>query len=201
MTVTVYASLEALKARLGLSATDSRDDEALEGIIEAVSRAIDLETGTRFYAAEETRWFTAPCGNELLVDDLLSVSANGLKTDLAQDGTYGTTWATADFLLAPYNAALEGRPYWKIELGSYGAYTFPIGVRRGVQVTGRWGFSETVPKIVETVCLRESLYRFQASRTPYGMTTGDGSVAIPPTMRLSQNSRFELAPFKRVVMA
>lgn len=197
----LYCSLEQLKARLGLSASDRRDDERLEGIIEAVSRAIDDECETQFYAVTQTRYFTAGCGHELLVDDLLSITT--LKTDLDGDGVWENTWAPADFVLAPHNNPLLSvpRPYWKVERARFGSYSFPSGVSRGVQIVGSWGFSATVPKGVETVCLREALYQAQADTTPYGMTAGDGSIAAPPSVSLSNRSKDRLGQFKRVGVA
>lgn len=194
-----YCTIEQLKARLGLQVADTRDDEALEQIIEAVSRMIDAECGTRFYvaAAPETRYFSTGNFDEVLVDDLLSVA--GLVTDTG-DGTYSTTWLTTDYVLAPYNAAAEGRPYWRIERSVGGEQTFSP-TARGVRVTGDWGYSTTVPAIVEAVCLREALYQFQANTTPYGMTAGDGAASAPPSIALSRQSRLMLGAFRRMVLA
>jgi hypothetical protein len=58
-----YVTLPELKARL-YSANpnmqqDPLDDAGLERVIEAVSRWIDADRGRRFYAATETRYYTA----------------------------------------------------------------------------------------------------------------------------------------------
>lgn len=200
-----YCGLDQLRARLGLQANDGRDDEALEGLIEACSRAIDAECfsgDSQFYPVTATRYFTATCGGELVVDDLLSVSS--LKTDLDGSGTFGTTWAVGDFALAPYNnqSLAQPRPYWRIERLLLGANWFPIR-GRGVQITGTWGWCTDAnrPKQVEIVCLREAHFAFSANTTPYGMTTGDGSAAVAPAISLSNYSKQMLAPFKRVTVA
>jgi hypothetical protein len=193
----VYCTLEQLKARLGLH--DTRKDEELEQIIEATSRMIDAECGTRFYVAAEpeTRYFTTSHFHDVLVDDVISVAE--VVTD-SGDGTWSTTWLVTDYVLAPYNAAAEGRPYWKIERALGGEQMFSTWTR-GVRVTGAWGYSTTVPAIVEAVCLREALYQSQANTTPYGMTAGDGAVAAPPSIAMSRQSRLMLAPFRRMVLA
>ena len=191
----VYATIDQLKARLGVA--DTRDDELLEDTIESVSRMIDAECGTRFYVAEETRFFTAGGFDAVLVDDLLDVSE--LATD-SGDGMFSTVWTAADYVLAPYNAQAEGRPYWKIERALGGQQTF-TKFSRGVRVWGSWGYSSSVPKIVEAVCLREALFQFQANTTPYGMTAGDGAVSAPPSIAISQQSRLQLAAFRRAVVA
>lgn len=203
---TTYCSLETLKARLGLSSNDTRDDESLEGIIEAVSRAIDAECfggESQFYAVDGTRYFTATCSGELQIDDLVAITS--LQTDLVGSGVFSTIWAPTDYRLAPYNAQAMPvpRPYWRIEAAPLGTNRFPTGVRRGVQIAGSWGdcLAANRPKQVETVCQRESLYAFQANTTPYGMTAGDGAVAAPPAISLSTYSRLLLAPFRRVTVA
>jgi hypothetical protein len=199
-----YCSLEQLKARIGLQSTDERDDEALEGIIEAVSRMIDAECfggDSHFYASTETRYYTATRFDRIDVDDLLTVTT--LKTDHDGDGSFEVSWATSDFVLAPYNAPTLSlpRPYWTIEVAALGKTRFPVGIRRAVQVVGTWGYGNAVPKEVETVCLRESLFHFAATRTPYGATTGDGSTAVAPAISLSNHSRLMLVPFRRVSVA
>lgn len=198
----VYCSLSQLKEQLGVA--DTRNDETLNGIIEAVSRLIDAECRTRFDAVTETLHYTASCGYEVLVDDILLV--NTLQTDADGDGTYETTWEPADFVLAPYNAQTgsQPRPYWRIEAAPNGRYRFPAGVRRGVQATVLRGFCElaALPVGVEAVCLRESLFQAQANVTPYGMTAGDGGGVVAPTsVSLSNYSKLMLAQFKRMVIA
>lgn len=201
-----YCSLDALKSRLGLDDADKREDEELEGIIEAVSRVIDAECfggESQFYPLTATRYFTATSAGQLDVDDLLQLTA--LSTDLSGGGTYDLVWDTDDWLLSPYNAQSMSipRPYRRIEAALLGPNRFPTTVPRGVRVAGIWGWCTDAnrPKQVETVCLRESIYHSAATRTPYGMTTGDGSTATASTINLSNYSKMMLAPFRRVTVA
>jgi hypothetical protein len=196
-----YCTLDQLKLQLGIPADDVRTDDTLNGIIEAVSRLIDAECHTQFYASTDTLFYTPMSWRELLIDDVLSVSS--LATDTGY-GTYNLIWAPTDFVLAPYNAptSSQARPYWRIETAYGGRYTFPIGVRRGVMLTARRGFCELadLPGGINAVCLRESLFQAQANVTPYGMTAGDaGGAAGPTTVSLSNYSKLMLAQFKRVV--
>jgi hypothetical protein len=201
----VYASVAQVKAELGVPSTDERTDERLEGIIEAVSRLIDAFCATQFYAAPETLYYTPRYFHELLVDDILSVSS--LTTDASGDGTYEQTWAPTDYVLAPYNAqtSSQPRPYWRIEPAYTGQFAFPIGVPRGVKLTALRGFCDltALPKGIEAVCVRESLFQMQANVTPYGMTAGDGGggVAAATTVSLSNYSMSLLAQFRRVKIA
>ena len=128
------------------------DDTLLEELVEAASRRIDGHTGRRFYAASETRYYTAESRDTLFVEDLLSVTT--LKTDDDGDRTYENTWATTDYDLMPFNAALESpaRPYTWIEVAPQGDYTFPL-TRKGVQIAGSFGFAANAPAPVREACL------------------------------------------------
>lgn len=169
-----YCTLAQIKARLGIGVADTADDALLEAAVEAVSRAIDGWANRQFYASTQTRYYTARRCDRVLVDDLLAITA--LVTDDSGDGTYGTTWAVTDYLLGPPNNQLEPipQPYWWIELGLAGNYSFPSG-RRGVRVAGSWGFSSTTPKAVEEACLFQSALNFRSMQAPMG-TSGAGDV-------------------------
>lgn len=198
----LYCALDQVKSRVSLGQTDSRFDEILEGIVEAVCRAIDAECGTHFYAVSQTRYFPVTNSSYVIVDDLLSIDASGLKTGLNTDGLYDFTWTATDYVLAPYNAPLfsQPRPYWIVERAVGGDYSFTLGAR-GVQITGSWGFCTTQnrPKQVELVALRESVYHFHAIKSPYGMTgpSGEGTAPIPP-IGLSTSSKGFLVDFRRL---
>lgn len=174
-----YTSLAKLKARLGIS--DEQDDAVLEAIVEAVSRAIDDHCGRQFFAATQTRYYTARRCDRLLIDDLLSVTT--LKTDEDGDGTYEITWTASDYHLAPYNAQLESvpQPYWEIEVSDLGDYSFPVGVRRGVQILGSWGFSAATPDVVENACLFQAALELRSTDAPMGITGADDALATART--------------------
>lgn len=139
--------------------SDVIDDEKLESMVEAICRAIDEHLGRRFYldAADATRIFTAERGDVLRAGDLVSVTT--VTTDEDGDRTYERTWAAADWELDPPNAALDGKPYRKICVTPLGSYAFPTG-RRGVKVTGKWGWPSTPKPIVEACLLMaEKLFK------------------------------------------
>ena len=98
-----YATRDDVKAQAGIS--DTTDDAVLDRIIEAVSREIDGYCGRWFYPIVQTRYYRGLAASRVLVDDLLSVTT--LKADDDGDRTYGTTWATTDYDLLPFNAANE----------------------------------------------------------------------------------------------
>jgi hypothetical protein len=130
--------------------SDQADDAQLESVIEAISRWLDDYTGRRFYAASETRYYTAEWTDLLMIDDLLSVTS--LLTDDDGDRVYETTWQTTDYDLEPFNATLDGRPYTEITIAPNGNYSFPT-TAKGVKLTGSFGYATTAPKPVKEACL------------------------------------------------
>lgn len=202
-----YATLSSIRARLGITGvSDTADDAVLEAVVESVSRAIDDFCGRRFYAATQTRYYSAKSGRRLLVDDLLSVSS--LKTDDDGDGTHETTWAASDYHLAPYNAQLDSpaQPYWRIEVSEGGDYWFPVGVRRGVEIVGSWGFSASTPDVVEQACLFQAAHEFRSQQMPLGVS-GTGSLRISDEFAndvrltgLHPVTRRLLEPYRRAVV-
>lgn len=195
-----YTTTALLKARLGI--TDTADDTILAAIITAVSRLIDDYAGRRFYAATETRYYTAAHYDRLLVDDLLSVTS--LQTDPDGDGVYDYTWtANTDYALGPYNATLEAQPqpYWWLEVRPYGSYRFPAGVPRGVKLAGSFGFSSTTPVVIGEACLLACEQTYRQKDNPYG-TIGGGEFSVETRMMtgagLHPFVRRMLDPYRRV---
>jgi hypothetical protein len=131
--------------------TDLDDDTRIERVVEAASRAIDAFTRRRFYAATETRYFSAAQVDTLFVSDLLTVTT--LKTDTDGDRVFETTWATTDYDLLPLNAALDGEPYIRLETAPNGSKTFPRRTK-GVEIAGSWGYASAAPALVREACIR-----------------------------------------------
>ncbi len=131
---------------------DEEDDSILENAVEAASRWIDHWTGRRFYAASETRYYTAEYADTLFVDDLLSVTT--LKTDDDGDRTYENTWATADYDLMPFNATLESQPepFTWLEITPEGDFSFAT-IAKGVEIVGSFGYASTTPPAIVKACL------------------------------------------------
>lgn len=131
----------------------------MELAIEAASRWIDEMTGARFYAASETRTYTAEWHDLLYVDDVTAVTS--LRTDDDGDGVYETTWAAMDYILEPQGAGQRGRPYRQIRIHPEGRYAFPRSWPGGVEVAGSFGYGATAPAPVRMACLllAHRLYR------------------------------------------
>lgn len=122
----------------GLDDTDLDDDAAIEDLIEAVSREIDVQSGRSFYGRTETRYYSVPSGRELRVDtDLLSVTT-------LTNGS-GTVIAAGDYYLLPRNTspkyAIVLKPtasvYWEFDSSGNSEYV--------ISVLGSWGYYAEAP--------------------------------------------------------
>lgn len=161
-----YTTVSALKARLLNGNYDAQfdptDNDAFENVIEAVSRAIDRIKNRQFFAVTATRYFTAENSQRVKIDDLLSLTT--LKTDFDGDGTYETTWTTADYRLFPYNQT----PYMEINTRPNSGYVFPLD-DGAVQVVGSFGYSSTTPDIISEACLLASMRLWSRKDLIYGV--------------------------------
>lgn len=178
MTITNgYCTLTELKNRLDISSTDATRDAYMHQMIEAASRWIDNVTGRTFYALTATRYFTATDEYSVRVNGLLSVTT--LKTDEDGDRTYETTWQTTDYDLMPYNDT----PYLWVEVSPNSSYLFPL-TRRGVQIAGSWGWTQTA--LTSSATLAEDL---DATETGVDVSAGT-AFEIGMTIRIDSEVMF-----------
>ena len=149
-----YADLDEFKAWIRAEGLDAPDDIVIENLINATSRGIDRELWRRFYAATETRYYTAARRDVLQVDDLLDITVveGWIKTDSDGDRTYENTFATTDYDLMPFNASLDGEPYTSIEITPNGSYSFPT-ISKGIEIKGSFGYSATTPAGIHEACV------------------------------------------------
>ena len=155
--VDAYVSLDTLKSSGALNITGTGDDSRLLALIESMSRLIDRYCNRQFYVLSATRTFDGEGTSNLLVPDLISVDASGLKSDEDKDRTFELTWATTDYLLLPSNADPttssnpQSRPYTRIEVDVDAGTrsVFPLG-QRTVQIAGKWGWWQHLKRATET---------------------------------------------------
>ena len=197
----LYASVDALKSRLSIPLTSTSDDYELHAACFAASRWVEQECGRTFWrtTSAEVRTFE-PDGLYCLslpdFCDLVSVAA--LKTDADGDGTYETTWTTADYQLQPVNpaAAPETKPYTSVK--AIGSLTFPrvyANTRRDrAQITGVFGWP-AVPHSIRQAALIVAADTFKLKDAPFGVA-GFGEFG---QIRVQTNraAAMFLAPYKR----
>lgn len=135
-----YAHRDQLKDALALAASSTGDHDQLDDCLEIASRLIDDWLGYHLYALTATRHFTAQNTTRLTLRDPLT-AITALRTDPGGDGTYETTWSTASYYLAPYEATGKSppAPYWDLEVRSNSTVVFPAEIERGVEILGTWG--------------------------------------------------------------
>jgi hypothetical protein len=194
--VTEYATVAELKVRIGIG--DATDDAVLLAVLKAVSRGIDNYCARFFYqtAAATVRYYTPRNGNAVLIDDCVSLSA--VQTDANGDRTYEQTWATTDYDLEPDNAGAEGRPYWKIAQTPNGSYCFPVGLRKGLKLTGVWGWPET-PAPVKEACLIQAARVFKRKDSPFGIA-GSPDVGMLRIGRLDPDVLWMLDAYRHLTV-
>lgn len=161
-----YTTLNELKALLEIGVTDTDDDTPLESAVETASRMIDRYCERRFFVVEETRYYKAEYADMLVIDDLVSLT--GLWTDSTGNRSYDTEWGASDYDLEPGNAPLDGKPYTEIWVAPDSTAYFPINLRRGVKLTGEFGYGNTVPIAVADACLLQAARLFRRRDAIFG---------------------------------
>lgn len=194
-----YTTLALLRARLGFASTDTIDDTMLEAIIMAVSRWIDHRTGRRFFSTtnDETRYYTAEFDDVLFCpDDIISITS--LYTDGDGDRTYETTWAATDYDTEPVNASLDSQPYTRLRITPAGRYSFPVGVGKGVKITGKFGYGATAPGLISEACLLQSERVYKRKDAPFGVLGAEGMGQLMVVPKLDPDVDMMLMGFRRL---
>lgn len=182
-----YCTLLEIKSgdRLNIPTLTTTFDANLEGIIEAISRAIDYQCARFFWkdATDTTAYFTPFDATYILIGDYVSITT--LSVD-SGDRSYVDWTVDTDYELWPYNALLEQeqRPYMRIDVvRPSGRYSFMPNVPKNVKIVGKRGWP-AVPKMVKEACLLWSMRAYKRYSTPLGVSAmtalGQMDVKVPP---------------------
>jgi hypothetical protein len=169
-----YATMNELKAYIlgELADSDTVDDAELTDALDSVSREIERECGRQFNdsGTASARVFYPLTDRIAYVDDFSTTDNLVIATDVNDDGTYETTWSSADYQLEPLNGIVEGQPGWPFwVIRAVGSKTFPTCSRRApLQVTAQWGWAE-VPAPVHQACLILAAETHKLRRAPFGV--------------------------------
>lgn len=184
MTITNgYATLAELKEAERLNISVTTYDTAIEGVIEAISRAIDLQCSRFFWTDtnDVTRYFTPLNTQSVLIGDWSSITT--LSVDNSGDRSYETWTVTTDYDLWPYDANSDGKPYMRIDVAPQGGKRFYPGITKGVKLIGKRGWP-AVPKPVKEACILWSMRTYQRYKTPLGISAmtvlGEQTIKVPP---------------------
>ena len=193
-----YCTLAELKARLTIDTTDTQDDAILEACVEGASRQIDAFTGTRFYTAgSEVRYYTALDPLRVVVDDATSVTA--VAQDLNLNRTYSDTFTLSELDLMPDNYTALGKPVQQLALVPQAPKTF-ITARRGIKVTGVFGYSSSTPPAVKQACLLLSAALFRRKDAPFGVAGGGEVGQAIQLAALDPQAKLLLMPYRRLAV-
>jgi hypothetical protein len=191
--VATYCSTNDVGLALNLTAQTGGDDAHLTRIIEAASNWIDRycnqPSGGFAVTADTTRQYLA-CdvrGNELLLDvSLLAVTSitNGDMGAIPSNG----------YRLWPVNGARK----WRIQLlSTYGSVWDVAEDDDVISVTGRFGYSATVPAAVREACIMLAgwmLKRYQAALQDAAFSPELGQLTYSEAM--PKQVQALLAPFR-----
>lgn len=176
------------------------DDEFLGLDLTAASRAVDRATNRQFglVDAPEERFYTPRWDRDLVrwvidIDDLQTTT--GFDPQL-QDVNGDNLGAIDDYVLEPRNAPAEGEPWTRVIVRP-GSSFIPTGLRDQAAFTGRWGWTETPPSIVEATLMQTN--RFQTRRvSPYGIAgSPDEGSEMRLLARLDPDVAVVVGPFRR----
>jgi len=172
-TPAAYIELEQLKSTLELTGQTYADAD-ITLAINAASRGIDSATGRRFYLdadATQVRYYSPVSWNRLEIDDLAVLTS--LTIDRTGTGTtYAETWTlNTDFVLEPFNAAADTRPFEAIVVRRLSNQWLPWDIEKSVKVTGQFGWA-VIPEDVKTATsiLAAKLIR-RVREAPFGIVT------------------------------
>jgi hypothetical protein len=142
------------------------DDQA-QTAIDAAEEAVESYCGRKFWPdeADVTRYF-AGNWSEAIVDDLVTITT--LKGDDDGDGTFETTWATGDYVLAPYNAEADGRPFTRIEVSALGTKRF-YRHPRSIQIVGKFGWPTIPDRVKQATTLQALRWLKRVRSSPLGV--------------------------------
>lgn len=179
-----YATVAEMKTRLGL--THAEYDTPLGAALDAASRGVEKYCGRQFNSAGSTSARVYYPTNVCLadVDDLHTTTGLAVKTDLGDDGTFETTWASTDYQLEPLNGIVDGESGWPwFHIVAVESKRFPTFSKRApLEVTANWGWAAVPPRVKEaTLVTAEALFKLKDA--PFGVAGFDNFGAV----RVRQN--------------
>lgn len=175
-----YASLDEFRSHLGIADVGAAD--VLAQRLAAAHAAVDRYCGRSFdLATASARVFSADHGGAVRPHDIATAAGVIVETDDNDDGTYGTTWDAADYLLAPANGlGPNGAPAPYTLVLATRTRWFPTCTRRpAVRITAAWGWP-AVPEDVKlaTLLVATSLFRRTDSRNGFLVLADGGALRL-----------------------
>lgn len=180
-----YCTTAELKAWIGLS--ESTYDTLAALCVTAASRDVDTYCNRQFGVLSSGQARRYVCGGDCIngrmalgVDDLMTTTDLAVVTLDAEGQPDQTLTVNTDFLLWPYNADENSRPWTYLALTASSPASFYPGLE--VQVTARWGWT-AVPDTVKQATLIDAARIFSRRVATFGVA---GSPEVGSELRLLQ---------------
>lgn len=173
MTMTnVYGTITDLRIAAGLTSGNQEFDTKLEAAGDSAARMIDAHCGRPHGFWQDStvvaRSYVVDDRCHLDVDDISTTTGLIVKVDDNDDGTFETTWTIdTHFVVGPFNAAADSRPYEWITPVSGNAFPFSSYGRPSVQVTAKFGWA-SVPTDVKKAWLIQAVQLYKSDDAPFG---------------------------------
>lgn len=179
-----YVTAEELKeyAKVG----DSVDDILIGQVVNAVSRSIERNLGRQFNDAGSAtaRTFYPARYDCVRVDDFSTTTGLVVKSDTANDGTFGTTISSSYYTAWPLDGIVDGQtghPFREVLLHN-GQRFVTYGQRPTVQVTARWGWTAVPADIKQATYIQAA--RVLSRRESVHGVLGAGDFVVRVDSRL-----------------
>lgn len=192
-----YATLAELQAYLPSGTSDLETE--LQDSLATASRAIDKMTGRRFWAdtaATARLFYPSPDRwNRTMVDDFHTITGLIIEVDNGGDGTFETTYTSADYELSPLNGVVDGEEGWPFYQIRPVNWSWTCTTRASLRVTAKWGWAN-VPAGVKTACVILATEALKLAReAPFGVA----GFGVDGLIRVRENPRVRdmLAPYTR----
>ena len=177
-----YATLAQVRLEGNFWANDTANDTHLSSLITTVSRMIDAQLGTVFAPdADEARTFTVA---DLIADKPrdLFLGRHRLLSITSIVNADGSSIAVGDVMLLPQWSERKHT----IRLKSTSLFSWVSDEDDEIVITGRWGYSVTVPADVSQMCAEWVVHVFNG-RGDNG-TSGNATIISPDGVVISPNS-------------
>lgn len=160
MAINDYATNTEIKAAMPDGNWSIDYDALFTTLATRASRLFDQVAGKKpgsFYVSTDvTRYFD---GNGEILLPISDLAAAPTSLAVAETGsiTVYTTWASTDYILLPYNAPDNGKPYTELLIdGMNGSkavwYPFP----KSVKIVGKFGYSVAIPDLVKQAVIMQA---------------------------------------------
>ena len=201
-----YTNVAAVKTDMPdselFSFTSYDYDGVLQGMITGASRLIDKEVGgwaNYFYPTtdDQTRYFDGNGEEEIYIDPLVSLTSVYVSESGGRASTSYTAWTeNTDFYVSPYNYSAIGAPIQSlvIDNGSKGNWGT---TRKGVKVTGVFGYSSYPPADIQQACKITAMRWFMRAKQSWQDTSVNAAIGeMLYTQSLDPDVKEILKPYK-----